>query len=87
MQVGVITGEVSETMALHDRDNHGIAGEELERRVARSVVVDQGLSDRNGLDSQWIRIKEDRRRGRDGRRSRRLQDPEFIVLGNPTQEL
>ena len=28
VEVGIVTGEVGETMGLHDRDDQGVAGEE-----------------------------------------------------------
>ena len=42
VEVGIVTGEVGETMGLHDRDNQGVAGEEFELLAREGRGLDQG---------------------------------------------
>jgi hypothetical protein len=52
VEVGIITGEVGETVCLHDRDNQGIAPEKLELLAREGGGLDQGRSDGNSLNSR-----------------------------------
>ena len=42
VEVGIVTGEVGETMGLHDRDDQGVAGEELSCWLARVAASTRG---------------------------------------------
>ena len=52
VEVRIVTGEVGETTGLHDRDDQGITHEQLMPLAHEGCSLDQGRSDRNGLDSE-----------------------------------
>jgi hypothetical protein len=52
VEIGVVTGEVSQTMSLHDRHNQGVATEKLVLLAKRRGRHDQRLRDRHHLDAK-----------------------------------
>jgi hypothetical protein len=52
VEIGIVTGEVGETMGLHDRDDQGIAIEELERLARQRRSFQERSRDGNHLDVQ-----------------------------------
>ena len=50
VEVGIVAGEVGQTMGLHDRDDQGITHEQLMLPAHEGCRLDQGRSDWNGLD-------------------------------------
>src|SRR5271157_6411959 len=52
IEVGVITGEVGQTMSLHDRDDQGVTHEQFVLLADQSRGLDKKWSDCGDLDSQ-----------------------------------
>src|SRR5208337_4827957 len=52
IEVGIITGEVGQTMGLHDRDDQGVTHEQFVLLADQSRGFDKKWSDRGDLDSQ-----------------------------------